>query len=51
MQQNVRPACDSVSLVVTVSIRNAAHALVLVKSVPIELQIALLKLYESYLRR
>ena len=51
MPQNVRPACDLASPAVTVSVRNAAQALALVKSVPIELHIALMELYQSYLRR
>jgi hypothetical protein len=51
MKQNVWPACDPLSPVVTISLRSAGHALLLVKSVPVELQVALMKLCESYLRR
>jgi hypothetical protein len=51
MQENVQPACDLASPAVTVSVRNAAHALAMVKSVPMDIYIAPLELYWSYLRR
>jgi len=51
MKQNAWPACDPRSPFVTISLRSAAQALVLVKSVPLELYVALIELSKSYLRR